>query len=363
VAIEARRARKAAKRNEQRKTNSSASLSKNSSSSSSSSVFEQQSSLNNGSVSSACVSVDFANLTIDKKVSNVILNTKDKGMWIFGYGSLIWRPDFPHLHSRWGYVTGWKRRFYQISTDHRGTKSTPGRVVTLCRNENHSGSASSHETLNDKQLSVQNKDSIDKCVSCENFKCTCKVRQLSSHQDKRKRVYGKAYFVEEKDVEGVLKYLHERETCGFQKQTIKVHLEDFDQSDASSKQAIVETVDAICYVGNEQASDEFIGHLPIHQIAKQISISKGASGSNAEYLFKLVEALQSQGIHRLYDDQNQNSDVNNKEKNESASDEHKNMKLYQYEKDRIASESPVDEFDDDSHVFYLYRIVKELIDM
>lgn len=52
-------------------------------------------------------------------------------VWLFAYGSLIFRPDFEFIECRPASVRGWTRRFWQGSHDHRGTPTSPGRVATL----------------------------------------------------------------------------------------------------------------------------------------------------------------------------------------------------------------------------------------
>jgi cation transport regulator ChaC len=52
-------------------------------------------------------------------------------VWLFGYGSLIFKADFPFIERRPASIANWTRRFWQGSHDHRGTETAPGRVVTL----------------------------------------------------------------------------------------------------------------------------------------------------------------------------------------------------------------------------------------
>ncbi|KAK9821972.1 hypothetical protein WJX81_007433 [Elliptochloris bilobata] len=52
-------------------------------------------------------------------------------VWIFGFGSLVYRPGFAYQEKVFGFIRGWRRVFWQGSTDHRGTPGAPGRVATV----------------------------------------------------------------------------------------------------------------------------------------------------------------------------------------------------------------------------------------
>lgn len=43
------------------------------------------------------------------------------GIWVFGYGSLVWNPGFDFVRSQVGYIRGYDRRFWQGNDKHRGT--------------------------------------------------------------------------------------------------------------------------------------------------------------------------------------------------------------------------------------------------
>jgi cation transport protein ChaC len=51
--------------------------------------------------------------------------------WVFGYGSLMWRPGFPFIERRTAVLHGRRRAFCIYSVHHRGTYQRPGLVLGL----------------------------------------------------------------------------------------------------------------------------------------------------------------------------------------------------------------------------------------
>jgi cation transport protein ChaC len=154
-------------------------------------------------------------------------------LWIFGYGSLMWRPDFTFAERCVGVASGWSRRFWQGSTDHRGVPEAPGRVVTLA------------------------------------------ARPAA-------RCWGLAYRVPAAQVEAVLGRLDHRERGGFDRVDLDVTL----QSDRSPK------VRAISYVAGP-GNPNYLGPAPLVEIAAQVRCSVGPSGPNVEYALRLAESLRA----------------------------------------------------------------------
>lgn len=156
-------------------------------------------------------------------------------LWVFGYGSLVWRPSFPHRERRPALLRGFARRFWQGSTDHRGVPGAPGRVVTLV-------------------------------------------------EDAGARCWGRAFRVAASERPAVMAKLDYREKGGYS--LVEVALEFPDHGP--------ETTDGLVYVALP-GNPNYLGPAPMVDIAAQVSVSHGPSGANPEYVLNLAHALRDMG--------------------------------------------------------------------
>ena len=62
-------------------------------------------------------------------------------IWVFGYGSLMWKPGFAHLERRAATVHGYHRAFCVYSHWHRGSPEKPSLVLGLDRGGSCRGAA------------------------------------------------------------------------------------------------------------------------------------------------------------------------------------------------------------------------------
>ncbi len=54
-----------------------------------------------------------------------------EGLWIFGYGSLMWEPGFAHARAEPALVAGWHRRMSMVATKSYGWPGRPGLAAGL----------------------------------------------------------------------------------------------------------------------------------------------------------------------------------------------------------------------------------------
>lgn len=158
-------------------------------------------------------------------------------LWVFGYGSLIWRPGFDFAERHLARLAGWRREFCMTSIHYRGTPEAPGLVLAL--------------------------DEAPGGV-CE----------------------GLAYRVAAESAEPVLAYLRERElvSSAYDERRLPLTLADGTE------------VEALAYVVN-RAHAQYVGGLSLEQQAEVIGRAEGPSGPNLDYLMYTVEGLAALGVH------------------------------------------------------------------
>eukprot|EP00958_Prasinococcus_capsulatus_P012884 scaffold1305_cov374-Prasinococcus_capsulatus_cf.AAC.6 len=156
--------------------------------------------------------------------------------WVFGYGSLVWRADFPYQARRLGYLQGWERVWWQGSTDHRGTPEAPGRTVTL-------------------------------------------------HRKEGARVWGMAYQIGDADEAQVMPQLEYRE----KQYDLRVRETVYSVDDAPIVQ------DCLVYVATPKSAN-YLGPASLQELAQTIATAEGPSGPNHEYCLRLAEAMRSLGL-------------------------------------------------------------------
>ena len=159
----------------------------------------------------------------------------DGDLYVFGYGSLIWKPGFAFLSSHPARLNGFHRRFCILSHSYRGTPEAPGLVLGL-----------------------------DRGGSCR----------------------GVVFRVGADRAAGVMAYLEEREMTGgvYQRRLLAVRLLD----GGGTRRAVTFVAD--------RAATAYCGALDPTAAADAIGRGHGVMGPNREYLLNTVAHLRALGV-------------------------------------------------------------------
>jgi glutathione-specific gamma-glutamylcyclotransferase len=156
-------------------------------------------------------------------------------LWVFGYGSLMWRPGFDAVEILPARLSGFHRALCVHSYVHRGTRERPGLVLGL-----------------------------DRGGSC----------------------HGLAFRVEAAKREAVIDYLRGRELV------TNVYLERLSQVILEDGRKL----DALSYVV-DRSHAQYAAGLTVDEAAQIVAGAAGLSGTNPEYVANTVQHLRQMGIH------------------------------------------------------------------
>lgn len=156
-------------------------------------------------------------------------------LWVFGYGSLIWRPGFDYAEKAPALLRGAHRRLCVYSQVHRGTPEAPGLVLGLDRGGACRGMA---------------------------FRVTAHKRQET------------------------IAYLRERE------QATMVYKEAVRPVLLNDRRSVL----ALCYIV-DRTHDQYAANISRDDILELVRRSHGRSGPNRDYVANTALALKDLGIH------------------------------------------------------------------
>jgi cation transport protein ChaC len=77
------------------------------------------------------ICVEFYNVR-EMELSKFLTLVPRGDLWVFGYGSLMWAPEFSYAERKTGRVHGYHRALCILSSRYRGTPDKPGLVMGLC---------------------------------------------------------------------------------------------------------------------------------------------------------------------------------------------------------------------------------------
>ena len=157
---------------------------------------------------------------------------RQSSMWVFAYGSLMWRPGFDYIRATPAALHGFHRRLCVYSHQYRGTPDKPGLVFGL-----------------------------DRGGSCR----------------------GMAFEVAGSQWPETLAYLCDRE------QLTNIYIEIFKRVQAAG---LHEPVEALCFVANRQHA-QYAGALPVQEIMSLIKQGQGQFGPCEDYVRQTADCLKN----------------------------------------------------------------------
>jgi cation transport protein ChaC len=160
----------------------------------------------------------------------------DGSLWVFGYGSLMWRPGFAYARRCKALLRGWRRSLCVFSHVYRGSPERPGLVLGL-----------------------------DRGGACR----------------------GVAFRVAEKHRAATVNYLREREqvTSVYREVMRSVWLEN------EARQR----VSALAYVV-DRGHVQYAGRLSLAEQLRHVQQGHGQSGNNRDYVLATVGAIEAAGF-------------------------------------------------------------------